>query len=183
MKFFKRIVLAFSLFSQFVVAIENNVDIYGPLVDEITSSFTKDMLKNYDMTCDLAGGSMPYDVEILGYGFNGCKQLQIEEARSLIIKWSEDLIRKVNANEKIRPYLHNYPFTNKNINLAIDLEIVNGGTKYPVDPPYIAFIILTHGKIRYSVYDEENSFLNSFKGKTVLIETYEEAFKIESEKL
>jgi hypothetical protein len=43
----------------------------------------------------------------------------IEEARKVLVEKTEELVGKVNQNERVRPYLKDYPFSEKNIYLRV----------------------------------------------------------------
>ena len=65
-----------------------------------------------------------------------------DEARAKIVDCVEELLADVNANEEIRPFLRDYPFTTKNVEVAIF-------TKYPdgkeVFDPYIRIVSVDQG--------------------------------------
>jgi hypothetical protein len=53
------------------------------------------------------------------YGFMRIKKTTIEEAREMIVALKTKLVDRVNAHEKIRPFLHEYPFTLRGADITI----------------------------------------------------------------
>lgn len=45
--------------------------------------------------------------------------MNLEEARRLYVEVVEDFLNRINNNKEIRSYLHDYPFTIKNLDLMI----------------------------------------------------------------
>ncbi len=87
---------------------------YEKYVDEIISSFAKDMNKEYGLVCVGSGGRMPHDVEEITIFFDAYRHATVEEARELFVNVTEKLIDKINSHEKIRPFLREYPITSRN---------------------------------------------------------------------
>jgi hypothetical protein len=51
---------------------------------------------------------------------SGCFGIvDIDTARQLLVTSVQEYLSAVNSNEKIKPHLHNYPFTDKNIKIVI----------------------------------------------------------------
>jgi hypothetical protein len=92
---------------------------YDKYVDEIISSFTKDVEKQYGVVCYGSGGRMPRNVETIVVCFNLYQRATIEEARELLVHLKENLVRRANAHEKIRPFLREYPFTSQMADISI----------------------------------------------------------------
>lgn len=89
----------------------NQVAPYEKYVNEIIRSFSKEMEKEYGLTCSGSGGRMPQDVEQISIFFDANRHATIDEARELFIAVTEKLVNKINQHEKIRPYLREFPFT------------------------------------------------------------------------
>lgn len=124
-----------------------------------------------------SGGAMMDDIQeiILQYGSN--QKLTVDQARMLFVKKAESLLTMINDSQKIRPFLHNYPFTSQNIFFSISFYDADNGL---IDPPYIAYVSMDtrRNRIRYLVNDEANDDL-----KLVYDEPYEEALRIYNEAL
>ncbi len=109
------------------------------------------------------GGAMMHEVEELDMDFVISEKLELKQARELMVFTVSLLLKNVNTNEEIRPYLVHYPFTAK------DLSIIITSTQYQDTPIIGAF--LSFDKIRYKIPGEPMSI-------QIHEETYEEALKI-----
>ena len=106
----------------------------------------------------------------LSLGYDG--PLDIAVARKLIIYSGELLLKNINTDEEIRPYLYQYPFTGENIKIFISVQ--NDKSNMPTKEP-LKSIMLSYGTIRYFIYDENENL------KEIHRESYEEALKIVQE--
>lgn len=141
---------------------------------KIMNSFTKKMKKE-GLSLFASGGSMMGDIQVISLDYETCKSVNIEQARMLFIKEAEALLYQINSDHEIHPYLHDYPFTSRNIFLTIAFCKTDGNF---ADPPNIAYVMLRTHKdlVCYSIYDEQTERL-----ETVYEEPYEEALKIYNE--
>ena len=57
---------------------------------------------------------MMHDIQMMMMGFDFYQGLDIPEARKLLVDAVDEYLAEINANDKVRPYLHNYPFTYQN---------------------------------------------------------------------
>ncbi|PCI92160.1 hypothetical protein COB11_07875 [Candidatus Aerophobetes bacterium] len=130
----------------------------------------KDMSKQHKLSYFGGGGAFLYNVKNINISFASREMMDLGQARKLLISCSEELLRRINANDRIRPYLEHFPFSEKGISL---------GTSYfdsklnRVQPKYIARVCIIHGNIYYTIYDKEADTL-----KTIHEETYQEALNI-----
>jgi hypothetical protein len=107
-------------------------------------------------------------LSMLSLSFSTDKSYEINNGRKMIIYCAETFLKNINSNEQMRPYLQNYPFNSKNIEIFLLLNIK---TKIP-NKQELESIVLSHGYIRYEISDEQDNL------KTIHKETYEEALKI-----
>lgn len=93
------------------------------------------------------------------------------EARTLIVNCVIDLLDAINQDINLRPFLKNYPFTEKNISFAIYNSTKTG---YPVYDPFIHSFSADQGRVSYDTKDPEikYGFKNSYE------EPFEEALAI-----
>ena len=105
---------------------------------------------------------------MMSMGFNYYKVIDIDEARRLLVYCAEEYLTAINGDEKVRPYLHNYPFTAKNIEIEIVFRNPDG-SKVARDKINIA--AADEGKMIYYVDVPEKYLL-----KPILRETYEQQF-------
>ncbi|KPK33082.1 MAG: hypothetical protein AMS24_02180, partial [Chlamydiae bacterium SM23_39] len=94
----------------------------------------------------------------------------IDKARELLVYAAEVFLNEFNSFEKIRPYLANYPFTSKNIDLSIFFHDEKNNS---YASPHLTYVFLGYGEtVNYVKKNENNQF------QTVHEETYEEALAI-----
>jgi hypothetical protein len=94
-----------------------------------------------------------------------------KEARILLIQCVEDFLEAVNNDEQLKPFLKDYPFTAKNL----DLTIINFDKDQVIDYfPNIAVVSNSRGKVGF--FTEEPS--NIYGYYTKKYETYDEAVAV-----
>lgn len=94
-----------------------------------------------------------------------------QKARKLIVDCVNDFLDAINSDNQIRPFLKEYPFTAKNI----DLTILNfGESDLPHYFPYIAVVWNAKGKIAF-LTEQPSTKCGYYTEK---YETYEEAVAI-----
>jgi hypothetical protein len=93
------------------------------------------------------------------------------EARKLIISCVDDFLEAVNKDENLKPFLKNYPFSAKNL----ELTIYNYGKNQILHYfPYIAIVTNSEGKIGFLTKDASIKY----GYYTEKYETYEESVAI-----
>ncbi|NGX64035.1 MAG: hypothetical protein KR126chlam6_01459 [Candidatus Anoxychlamydiales bacterium] len=118
------------------------------------------------------GGELMYDVKKLAISFVCNYEINMKEGRELIVYSVHKFLSNINSNEQIRPYLNEFPFQVKDIDIAISFKVREKIKKDSID-----FVSIYYGKVFYDISDKEEVL------KTIHEETYEEALKIvESEK-
>lgn len=143
---------------------------------KVMDSFTKKMKKE-GLYLQGSGGAMMRDIQYITLGYEIVQKMTVEEARMLFISKAEALLDQINSDENIRPYLHDYPFTSKNIFFKITFCKPNGEF---VDPPYPTYVVLFNHKdqIVYNIYDHQTERL-----ETLYEESYQDALKIYHENM
>lgn len=145
---------------------------YEKISDKITEKTAKNLSKKYQLTPIGSGGSMMHDVEKLALSFNCYHPLSLDQSRKLIVSCVDEYIEAVNNNADIRPYLHNYPFTEQNVEVAIFIYENNKFTE--VQPGQVSCVSELKGKICYHTKDPEDEY----KLETLHEESYAEAVRI-----
>jgi len=133
--------------------------------NKILTLTSKELEKKFNLHLIITGGSMMDDIKILTLGFTSNKAVNIDQARKLIMSCALIFLDNINNSSEIRPYLHNYPSTEKNIQMELYFQ-TNGKA---LEPPYIAVVGLSNGEI---VYYHKYKYL-----KEIYRESYEEALK------
>ena len=140
------------------------------IADRITVKTANELEKNQGLILAGIGGQMMNDIQVMMIGLNCYKEVDIKEARDLLIYSSELYLFNINKNEKIIPHLHNYPFTEKNIEIVIYFRKPDG---HKVSEGKINISSLNTGVLNYYINTQENQKLKVFHK-----ETYEEAKKL-----
>lgn len=147
---------------------------HGDLAVTAMRSYAKQVRKEFGFELSAFGGCMMNDIEIFEVTFARNDKVTVDEARRLIVQISEGFIAKINADEKIRPYLHNYPITQKNVRFHLSFAATRA------EPPgnsFVYYVSSTNGKIFYDSFD--NSIPRDDQQIVSLAnEPYDEALKI-----
>ena len=112
------------------------------------------------------GAGMMYQIRMLALGFNYYKEIDINEARLLLMTAATAFLNSVNSHDLIPPFLQNYPFTPKNIEIRIFIRKPNG--RQP-DADKLAIISMLNGILQYEIMPNEYTL------ETIYQETFEEA--------
>lgn len=112
-------------------------------------------------------GCMPNQIKMLGFSFRYYKPVDINKARELLTYSALLFLNEINETEAIRPYLENYPFNPKNIEITIYLHNPDGSEPALED---LTIVKVLGGNLKYLIKNLEN---NRFT--TVYQETFEEA--------
>ena len=144
--------------------------IYYKYSDAIVNPYCTYLKKTYQLHCYGNGGGFLENINNIQLNFNGIRNLSIEEARILIIECTEELLKRINEDTQVRPYLSHYPFTEKGLTLLINFDKKNGET---VDANFIADVFTCNEMIYYDIYDPQKNLL-----KKIYQEPYQNALQI-----
>jgi hypothetical protein len=145
------------------------------LVDAITAKTAQKLKDEKGLILVGTGGRMMDDIKMLMMGFDCSKEVDVEKARELLIYCVKEYLSEINSSKEIRPFLHNYPFTPKNVEIVI---YFHNSDRSRVPSDKITVAASNDGEIIYYVYDLEKRTL-----KTLCEESYERALQsISSEK-
>jgi hypothetical protein len=160
------ILLSTATISYFVYN-KTSYDDYEKLADKITVSTAKKLKEEKGLILIGTGGRMMEDIEMMSMGFEYHEDVDIDQARKLLIDSAAEYLSKINADEKIRPYLHNYPFTRENIKIEIYFRDTDN-TKS--SPEKVNIAATSDGRFSYYVRDESSL-------RTIKEESYEDAIQ------
>ena len=138
---------------------------------------------------------MPKDVEKIKVLFSCRRKLTVDEARKIEVYAVQELLRRINAHEKIRPYLREYPFDVNRV--GVPISVIKNGGGHPLDGS-VGFVTTARNKIFYYIAEiymkeptpliymnEKNEVVKEFIGGgprerliPLMEEDYEEAVKI-----
>jgi hypothetical protein len=143
---------------------------YVKLAHEITANTATKLEEQKRLYLIGTGGGMMHDIQAMHMSFQFFHEVDLQEARELIVYAVREYLSDINNNEEVRPYLHNYPFTAKNIEIHIWIYNPNGS-----DPSLdkIYYISAINGNINYYLDLPE-----TYSRKSICKESYEQALKL-----
>ena len=148
---------------------------YPTLARQVRSQTTNQLEKEKNLFCVGTGGQMMGDIQAMEIVFQYFHLVNLEESRELLVHAIRTFLKNINDNKELRPYLHNYPFTTKNIEIMIWILQPDGN--YPPQGS-IEFIALKKNILSYKLVQPAK-----FADWPILHEeTYEEALKVLAEK-
>lgn len=119
---------------------------YVKLAHEITEKTAKELKAQKNLYLIGTGGQMMDDIQMMAMSFNYYQEVNLKTARELTIYAIDEYLSAINNNKEVRPYLHEYPFTAKNVEIRIFvynpdrselplekiycIECINGGLEY-----------------------------------------------------
>lgn len=153
----------------------NNIEepIYCKYSDAVVDPFCEYLKKTYNLHCYGNGGGFINNINNIQLYFSGTRNASVVEARSLIIECTEELLRRINEDVQVRPYLSHYPFTEQGLKLLISFEKKHGEI---VDRDFIASVFTCNKMIYYNIYNREKDCLEDFYQ-----EPYQKAVEIVAE--
>lgn len=164
------IVFALTLWTGIKVNANDTTAPYLKIVRQITRTVASDIEKELNIIFTGDGGRMPQKVEEISLDFMAYRKPSIEEARMLEVKATEKLLRAINSNEEIRPYLAEYPFLPNRAQIMISFQ-KRDNTHYTDGSVALVF------QVKNTIfYDREDPLTERLE--TILEEPYEEASKI-----
>jgi hypothetical protein len=137
------------------------------LASKLKAKAAKEISQKYGLTPSGSGGQMLDEIKMLYLAFECRRPLTLDETRSLMVHCVNDFLITINENEEIRPYLVNYPFTAKNIEMAIFFQDCAGK-----DLGNLMIVSIDRGTIRYKVSDPSDFI------RTALEESFDQAKEI-----
>ena len=106
----------------------------------------------------VAGRKLKKEKNLCPFGFGGqgnkvlrlcfCyyQMVNMKEARELLVYAVNEFLEIVNNNQDVKPYLHNWPFTEKNIDIVIYFYLPSG---YSVPPKELTIVSSNEGRIKF----------------------------------
>jgi hypothetical protein len=138
------------------------------LVNEISDKVAKKLMDDHQLRLAGVGSQMMDQIKMIALSFSYSSPVDLEKARELLLVATDELVNAVNVDERIRPYLDNYPFEPKNVEIRIFLKNADGSLP---SPEKLSVISALDGVFDYEVDDPRKSVLFTI----VHTETYQEA--------
>ncbi len=108
-------VCAFFIFCCFKFKSED----YEKIANTITFQTASAIKDEKDLHLIGVSGGMMDNIKMMGMGFECKTTADIKTARKLLLDIVNRYLININGNNKIKPYLHNYPFTANNVDVKI----------------------------------------------------------------
>ncbi len=115
------------------------------------------------------GSGMMHQIRMLAISFFYYNEVDIEQGRDLLMTAGTVFLRNINAKERIRPFLENYPFEAKNIEIRIFLQKPDGSD---TSPGKLSILSMVGGVLAYKVDRPGTKMLD-----IVYEETFDEALE------
>jgi hypothetical protein len=137
---------------------------------KIMAQFCKEVTETYGFKCNGSGGELMKDVSGITLSFSVRGQYTPEEVRPIYVTLFEKLLKTLNENEELQPFLNPNPFTRENIELSFGFR-AKGREKIEDGP--VAHAFYARNRIFYSTYDTFERHL-----KRIWSEPYEAALAV-----
>lgn len=118
------------------------------------------------LPCGRGGGALD-QIRMLAISFNYYQDVDIAEGRKLLIQALDTFLSVINADERIRPYLANYPFEPENIEIRIFIFNKDGTS---IGSDKLCVVGAINGILDYHIHTPDGLWLDK-----VHEETYREA--------
>jgi hypothetical protein len=141
---------------------------YAQLARKIFNSHSKLIEKKYHLIAYGSGGGLAYDLNTLAIDYVLKKELTIPEARRLLVEIAESFMVKMNACKSLRPYMHEYPFSIRSLELGISFDMHREKNNYGE----LIWVSNANDTIYYYTKD------SSGKLKKIFREDYKDSLKI-----
>jgi len=92
---------------------------YIKFAHKITAETAKKLQTEKKLYLIGTGGQMMHDIQMMAMDFNYYQEVDLNTARELLMYVVNEYLAAINNNTEVRPYLHEYPFTAKNIETTI----------------------------------------------------------------
>ncbi len=137
------------------------------LANEVRRKVAKQMKQEANLRPCGTMGQMMNEIEVLGLSFFYFQPVDIAEGRKLAVQAVEAMLKEINQEPRIRPYLVRYPFQPRNVQITIHLRNPDNS-----EPPQEALQVVraSEGMLRYKIDDSTRNGLI-----TIYKETYQEA--------
>lgn len=143
---------------------------YVKYVSDVTASFAREIEAEFNFYCCGDGGSMPNDVEEIDVSFITERKMTLEEAREVEVYMVTRFLELINAHEKLRPFLREYPFSPQRVSVSVSGR---DHTDRHFSDGSVASVFLCKGNLCYYSCDPVSGHLKSLQK-----EPFVEAVKI-----
>lgn len=131
----------------------------GSLANQVRNETMIQLKKEKELYPIGVGDGIGEKIRMLAISFRYYKEVDIDEARELLLTAGTVFLKNINANEKIRPFLKNDPFGPENIEIRIFINNPNGSE---VELGKLTVISLIDGILEYDVRNPITERLTTF---------------------
>lgn len=128
------------------------------LAHKIRDAYIADVTRDKRFRVDMIGGAMMGDIQQISIGLCTIEQPSVDEARIAYVTKTEEFIKRLNAWEEIRPYLHDYPATFANFDFTLTYNSPTGG--FAEGPTTVAYMSVTKNTLYYSRVNPVTHYLD-----------------------
>jgi len=92
------------------------------LIRELQKSYATRMHEQANLQCTMTGTGGTKGLDELSFYFRCPKKInrdEISQVRKIALNCSETLLKMVNSNRALKPFLAHYPFTHRNIDVTV----------------------------------------------------------------
>jgi hypothetical protein len=125
---------------------------YIAMVDRLVNAYDKQMRKEYGLRLAGSGGGFMNDVNCISLYYEATQSVDDANARRVLVDCVEKLLCRINSDKKLRPYLHNYPFTAYNLDICISFRTPRDDRP---DSRYVALVSVFKGQVISPHYDSK----------------------------
>ena len=144
---------------------------YSKTANKVTREVARKLKQEKGLHCAGKGGAMMSDIQEMALSFDLFQEVDLSEARELLVYATTEYLNAINQSREVRPYLHNYPFLPENVKIMIWIHKPDG---HDVPIGSIDFMSSVNGRLIYKM----TTSIQPYSNKKIHEETYEEALKI-----
>jgi hypothetical protein len=148
--------------------IKNAQKDYCKMAYSMMDEFSNLVYEEYNLHLDGRGGAMMDNIKEINLSYSSEKYLDIDQTRDLIVSVIRKLVIFFNNSTDIQPFLHETPFSEKNIHLMISFE--KNGKR--INQNHVTLVSLRNSNICYYKIDKKTN-----NPIDVLVETYTEGLQ------
>ena len=116
-KFLKITVILFGIFCVYLYIQNTKLSERAVAVGQVRSQTIKEINKKFGAVCGATDGGGVYGVESIGMSFKIPENMEINDARKIIVESAQIFLNNINSSTKLKKHMVKYPFEPKDIHL------------------------------------------------------------------
>jgi len=142
------IILGLSGCDQFAPVSPYKISNYERMADKITAQTVRKIEAETGLRLCGMGGGMMNHVRSMSLSFDYLGEMNMEQGRELMVYCVNEYLSAINNHLEIRPYLIQYPFTPKNVQIRIFIRKANG---QEVSSGSLTVVCAIEGSLKYKI--------------------------------